>query len=87
MVDDLTLREGSTGSRTGVTTLLTDTGQVTGTLAVEDTLRPTVGRNSDISRQAGAGRDIVLVPALGEWSAGIRQAGIDWFWPAGGLRH
>ena len=84
VVDDLTLGEGSTGSRTGVTTLLTDTGEVTGTLAVEDTLWSTVWRHSHISRQTGAGGDVVLVPALRERSAGVWQAGVDWFWPAGG---
>ena len=77
VVDDLTLGEGSTGSRTGVTTLLTDTGEVTGTLAVEDTLRSAVRRSSDIPGQTGAGRDASLVPALRERSTGVRQAGVD----------
>ena len=42
VVDDLTQGEGSTGSWTGVTTPLADTGSVAGTLAVVDTLRATV---------------------------------------------
>ena len=77
MVDDLALGCRSTGPGTRVTTLLSDTGQVAGTLIVEDTLRSTVGRNSDISGQAGTGCDASLVPALREWSTGVRQAGVD----------
>ena len=81
VVGNLTLGEGSTGSWTGVTTPLADTGSVAGTLAVEDTLRATVRRFSHISRQAGAGSEGILDPALREWSAGIWQAGVAWFWP------
>ena len=77
MVDDLTLGEGTAGPRARVTALLTDAGQVAGTLTVEDTLRSTVGRNSDISGQAGTGSDASLVPALREWATGVRQAGVD----------
>ena len=84
MVDDFTLREGSAGSWTRVTTLLTDAGQVTGALAVQDALRPAVGRNSHIARQAGAGCDVVLVPALGERTARVWQARIDGLWAPGG---
>ena len=77
MVDDLALGCRSTGPGTRVATLLSDTGQVAWTLTVEDTLRSTVGRDSDISGQAGAGRDASLVPALREGATGVRQAGID----------
>ena len=84
MVDDFTLREGSAGSWTRVTTLLTDAGQVTGALAVQHALRPAVGRDSHIARQTGAGRDVVLVPALGERTARVWQARIDGLRAPGG---
>ena len=84
MVDDFTLREGSAGSWTRVTTLLTDAGQVTGALAVQDALRPAVGRDSHIAGQAGAGCDVVLVPALGEGTARVWQARIDGLRAPGG---
>ena len=77
MVDDLALSCWSTGSGTRVTALLSDTGQVAGTLTVENALRSAVGRDSDISGQAGAGSDACLVPALREWATGVRQAGVD----------
>ena len=66
VVDDLTLGCRSTGPGTRVTALLSGTGEVAGTITVEDTLWPAVGRNSDISWQAAAGCDASLFPALRE---------------------
>lgn len=51
MVDDLTLCIGTAGSRTGVSALLIDTGQVAGTLTVDPALWSAVGRSSNVSRQ------------------------------------
>ena len=53
-----------TGPDTGVGTLLLDTGLVTRTLSIEDTLRPTVGRGSDEARETGAGLVAVDLSAL-----------------------
>ena len=77
VVDDLTLGCRSTGPGTRVTALLSDTGEVAGTLTVENTLRSAVWWNSDISGQAGTGCYASLVSALREWSTGVRQAGVD----------
>jgi hypothetical protein len=54
----------STGSDTGVRTLLLDTGLVTGTLRIQDTLRAAVRRSSYEARQTGAGLVAVDLPAL-----------------------
>ena len=72
VVDDLTLGCRSTGPGTRVTALLSGTGEVAGTITVEKTLRSAVGRNSDISGQTGTGCETSLVPALREWSTGVR---------------
>ena len=77
MVDHLTLGCRSTGPGTRVTALLFQTGEVAGTLTVENTLRSAVWWLSDISRQAGTGCHASLVSALRERSAGVRQAGVD----------
>ena len=58
-------------------TEFTGTGEVAGTITVENTLRSAVGWLSEISRQAGTGCDNSLVPALREWSTGVSQAGVD----------
>ena len=77
VVDDLTLGCRSTGPGTRVTALLSGTGQVAGTITVENTLRSAVRWLSEISRQARTGCKNFLVPALREWSTGVRQAGVD----------
>ena len=77
VVDDLTLGCRSTGPGTRVTALLSDAGEVTGTITVEKTLRSAVGWLSEISRQAGTGCDTSLVLTLREWSTGFSQAGVD----------
>ena len=77
VVDDLTLGCRSTGPGTRVTALHSDTGEVAGTITVENTLRSAVGWLSEISRQAGTGCDNSLVPALREWSTGVSLARID----------
>ena len=87
VVDHLTLGCRSTGPGTRVTALLFQTGEVPGTLTVENTLRSAVGRDSYISRQAGTGCHASLVSALRERSAGVWQAGVDWFRPASGDWH
>ena len=76
VVDHLTLGCRSTGSGTRVETLLSGTGQVAGTITVENTLRSAVRWLSEISRQAGTGCETSLVPALREWSTGVWQAGV-----------
>ena len=77
VVDHLTLGCRSTGPGTRVTALLSQTGEVAGTLTVENTLRFAGGWLSDISRQAGTGCDNSPGPALREWSTGVWQAGVD----------
>ena len=52
VVDHFTLGCRSTGPGTRVTALLFQTGEVAGTLTVDNTLRFAVGWLSDISRQA-----------------------------------
>ena len=64
MVDGGTPSVVPTSSDTGVGTLLLDTGLVTRTLSIEDTLRPTVGRGSDEARETGAGLVAVDLSAL-----------------------
>ena len=77
VVDHLTLGCRSTGPGTRVTALLSETGEVAGTLTVENTLRSAVGRNSDISSQAGTGCDTSLASALGERPTGVSKAGVE----------
>ena len=77
VVDDLTLGCRSTGPGTRVTALLSGTGEVAGTITVENTLRSAVRWLSEISRQAGTGCDNSPGPALREWSTGVWQAGVD----------
>ena len=77
VVDHLTLGCRSTGPGTRVTALLFQTGEVAGTLTVENTLRFAGGWLSDISRQAGTGCDNSPGPALREWSTGVWQARVD----------
>ena len=80
VVDHLALSRGPAGPGARVATLLIDTGQVTGALAVDPALGSAVGRCSHIARQAGAGRDVVLASALGVWSTWVRITGIHWPW-------
>ena len=87
MVDDLTLGEGTAGPRARVTALLTDAGQVAGTLTVEDTLWTAVGWDSYIAGETGAGSDASSVPALREGPTGVRLAGVHRHGGPGGLRH
>ena len=58
----------STGSNTGVATLLSYAGLARRTLGVEDTLRSAVGRNSYEAWQAGAGLVAIDFSALSIWS-------------------
>lgn len=60
------------GVRTRVLALLVDAGQVTGTLAVADTLRSTVGRYPEEVRQTGARRTRPRDLALRVRTAGRR---------------
>ena len=83
MVDHLALSIGSTGARTGVDTLLLDTGHSQGTLRAEQTLWPAVGRTSEISLQtgtdgAGSFRSTLTVGTTGVRSAGIHLDGSNW---------
>ena len=55
---------GSAGSWTGVHTLFIDTGPVAGTLGIDDTLWPAVGRGADVVGQTRAGSNLVGVLAL-----------------------
>ena len=64
MIDGRTPGVVTTGSDTGVATLLGYTGQAGRTLRIEDTLRPTVGRGSDEARETGAGLVAVDLSAL-----------------------
>ncbi len=76
MIDHLAVGVGAAGAGTRVNTLLIDAGRVAGTVRVDDTLGPAVGRHAHIVGQAGAGRDVVGVAALGVGTAGAGQAGI-----------
>ena len=76
VVDDLALGVSSTGARTGVHTPLLDTGHGQRTLRAKETLRPTVGRTSEVSLEAGADRARSLCPALAVRAAGVRVTGV-----------
>lgn len=89
MVDHLALSIGSTGARTGVDTLLLDTGHGQRTLRAEQTLWPAVGRTSEISLQTGTDRSgsfraALTVGTTGVWSAGISLDGSHRSLSAGG---
>ena len=58
----------ATGSRTGVSALLSYAGQARRTLGIEDTLRSAVGRDSYEAWQAGAGLVTIDFSALSIWS-------------------
>ena len=77
MIDHLAFSIGSTGARTGVYTLLLDTGHGQWTLRAEETLWPAVGRTSEISLQTGADRSGSLRAALTVGTTGVRGAGIN----------
>ena len=76
MIDNFALSIGSTGSWTGVSTLLLDTGLGQRTLRTEETLRPAVGRGTEVSRQAVTDRPVTLGPALAVGATGVRVARI-----------
>ena len=76
VADHLALSRGPTGPGAQVTAHLVDAGQVTGALTGCPALRPAVGRTVLIARQAGAGCEVVHLPALGVWPTRIRIAGI-----------
>ena len=72
MIDNFALGIGSTGSWTGVSTLLLHTGLGQRTLRAQETLRSAVGRASEISLEAGA-----------DWSRALWSAftvGSTWVW-------
>ena len=68
---------GATGSRTGIHALVSDTGQVTGTLLVDGTLRFALSIRITLeSRNTGAGSSPVpllanCIDTTGTWSAGV----------------
>ena len=77
MVGDGALGLGATDSRTGVPTLVFNTGQVTRTLLVDGTLGLALNvRVALEAGQAGAGRGLVPLSADGVQSAGTGPAGI-----------
>ena len=78
VVDHLALGGGPAGPGARVAALLVDAGQVTGALAWCPALEPAGGRAALITWQAGAGREVVLPPALGVWPTQISIAGIHW---------
>jgi len=64
MIDDRTLRVGATHARTRVHTLVVGTGTCAGTVAVEDTLRPTARVGVPcVLRQAGTRARAVTLSA------------------------
>ena len=70
VIDSRTASIVTTGSHTGVATLLGDTGQAGRTLRIEDTLGPAVGRDSYEAGQAGAGLVTVDFSTLSIWTTG-----------------
>ena len=79
VVDHLALSIGATGARAGVNTPLPDTGSVVWTVWVDGTLRPAVGRNSNVVGQTGAGSNssCQVILTLGEGSTRCRIARIN----------
>ena len=75
MIDSGTPSIVTTGSDTGVATLLGYAGLAGRTLGIEDTLRPAVGRNSYESRQAGTGLVTIDFSTLSIWSTERRNTG------------
>ena len=75
MIDGRTAGVVTTGSDTGVATLLGDTGQAGRTLSIEDTLRPAVGGNSYEAWQTGAGLVTIDFSTLSIWAAGRGNTG------------
>lgn len=65
----------TTGSDTGVATLLGYTGLTGRTLGIEDTFRPAVGRNSYEAWLAGAGLVTIDFSTLSIWSTGRGNTG------------
>jgi hypothetical protein len=70
VIDSSTASIVTTGSHTGVSTLLGYTGLAGRTLGIEDTLRSAVGRNSYEAWQAGTGLVTIDFSALSIWSTG-----------------
>ena len=78
VVDDFALSIGSTGAWTGVDTPLLDTRHRQRTLRAEQTLRPTVGRTSEVSLETGADRAGTLGTTLAVGTAGVRVTRVHW---------
>ena len=70
VVDHLALSIGATGAGAGVNTPLPDAGSVIRTVWVDGTLRPAVGRNSNVVGKTGAGSNssCQVILTLGEGS-------------------
>ena len=71
MIDNFAVSIGSTGSWTGVSTLLLDTGLGQRTLRAKETLRSAVWRASKISLEAGADWSRALWSAFSVWSTWV----------------
>jgi hypothetical protein len=71
MIDNFALSIGSTGSWTGVSTLLLDTGLGQRTLRAQETLGSAVWWASEISLEAGADWPRALWPAFTVGTTGI----------------
>ena len=70
VIDSRTASIVTTGSHTGVATLLGYTGLAGRTLSIEDTLRSAVGRNSYEAWQASTGLVTIDFSTLSIWSTG-----------------
>ncbi len=87
MVDNLAVSSNSASSNARVLTLLLDTGQVSWTLGIDDTLGSAEWRSAGVTWQAGAGLVAVDhlafgVGAAGGWLTGQLRShrGCDFFW-------
>ena len=81
MVPHSTISPGATETWTGVSTLSGDTGQLGGTVSVDNTLRFTVRRRADHVRQTGALTPVSGHPGYGGVrSTGVGKAGILCFY-------
>ena len=79
MVDDSTLSIEAAHSRTGVNTVLVDTGQGGGAVRVDDTLGPAARVGvSKVLRSAGADTLVTTDPGISIGSTWIGVAGISW---------
>ena len=71
MIDNFAVSIGSTGSWTGVSTLLLDTGLGQRTLRAQETLWSAVWWTSEISLEAGADWSRALWSAFTVWSTWV----------------